>query len=152
MLFRSGGFPPTTDLSLIRLSKPAPIGTEHFLSTDQSLSFCLYSLVSIPILVSGVSSRNHLLRTHLRSTSRGRGCSSHGGKAPLSLFGSVPPGPKMALACLPADDVELDDSWSCATTGWGTSSATGVDDEVALYRVERRCDRFTWWTFQNGGR
>ncbi|XP_046872251.1 ovochymase-1 isoform X1 [Hypomesus transpacificus] len=80
---RGGGFPPTTDLSLIRLSKPAPIG------------------------------------------------------------------PKMALACLPADDVELDDSWSCATTGWGTSSAT-VDvssdslHQASLRLVNNTACRQTW--------
>ena len=61
---RGGGFPPTTDISLIHLSKPAIMGTEHFLPTDQSLSCpslftgidpILVSLKHIPTVFSGLT-------------------------------------------------------------------------------------------------
>ncbi|XP_071781059.2 ovochymase-1 [Centroberyx gerrardi] len=32
--------------------------------------------------------------------------------------------------CVPDDDVELDDSWSCVTTGWGATKAIGMNCHI----------------------
>lgn len=37
----------------------------------------------------------------------------------------VSPGSRVAQVCVPEEDEELDDSWSCVTTGWGTTMTKG---------------------------
>ncbi|XP_056132695.1 ovochymase-1 [Lampris incognitus] len=40
--------------------------------------------------------------------------------------------------CVPDDDVQLDDSWSCVTTGWGRTKATVKGDSGASLLCQKR--------------
>lgn len=35
------------------------------------------------------------------------------------------PGTNVSPVCVPDEDEELDEGWSCVTTGWGATKATG---------------------------
>ncbi|KAJ3612389.1 hypothetical protein NHX12_020665 [Muraenolepis orangiensis] len=41
----------------------------------------------------------------------------------IRLGESARPGDSIAPICLPDDDIEVDDSWTCVTTGWGATKA-----------------------------
>lgn len=47
---------------------------------------------------------------------------NHVSRHPSDLY----PGASVFPICVPDEDVELDDSWSCVTTGWGATKATGT--------------------------
>uniref|UniRef100_A0A8P4KFF0 Peptidase S1 domain-containing protein n=1 Tax=Dicentrarchus labrax TaxID=13489 RepID=A0A8P4KFF0_DICLA len=62
----------------------------------------------------------------------------------LPQDGSFPPKSDLSLLhlsvparfiCVPDEDEELDDSWSCVTTGWGTTKATVDVDPDRLHHV-----------------
>lgn len=37
----------------------------------------------------------------------------------------VSPGSQVSPVCVPDEDEELNDGWSCVTTGWGATKAAG---------------------------
>ncbi|KAM7367456.1 hypothetical protein PAMP_015356 [Pampus punctatissimus] len=49
---------------------------------------------------------------------------------------SVPARLHMSPVCVPDEDEELDDSWSCVTTGWGATKATAEVDPDRLHHAQ----------------
>ncbi|XP_017292667.2 ovochymase-1 isoform X2 [Kryptolebias marmoratus] len=54
----------------------------------------------------------------------------------LRLSVSAKLGPKVSSICVPEEDEELDDSWTCITAGWGKTRATENINPSKLHQAE----------------